>query len=105
VLTREIGNDDVRGMEVRYDLLDDIERITGSVNEILVRKLSASSIVSSRVFSKKPVSACSFLVGDSPDGMMTSIRLVSFSVNRNVHRGISRLRAPRGTALVCIEAF
>jgi hypothetical protein len=39
VLTGKIGNDDVPGMEVRYDLLDDIERISGSVNEVLVRKL------------------------------------------------------------------
>ena len=80
VLIREIGNDDVCGGEVRYDLLDDddIERISGSVNEALVRKLSASSIVFSRVFSSKPVSTCSFLVGGSPNGMMTNIRLVSF---------------------------
>ena len=78
-MTREIGNDDVGGGEVRYDLLDDddIERISGSVNEALVRKLSASSIVFSRVFSSKPVSTCSFLVGGSPNGMMINIRLVS----------------------------
>jgi hypothetical protein len=80
VLNREIG--DVRGMKVPYDLLDDIERISGSVNEVLVRKL----------------------VGDSQNGMMTKICFVSFSGKRNVH-----LRSPtaarRGTAPVCIEAF
>ena len=35
VLTREIVNDDVSGMRVRYALPDDIERISGSANERL----------------------------------------------------------------------
>jgi len=41
VLTGEIGNDDIPGMEILYDLLDDIERISRSVNEVLGRKLVA----------------------------------------------------------------
>ena len=52
----------------------------------------------SRVLSTKLASACSFLVGDSPNGMMTNIHLVSSSVNRNVHRGIYPLQHQRDGA-------
>jgi hypothetical protein len=72
-------NHDVRGMEVRYDLRDDIERISGSVNDVLVRKLVG--VFNCVLSMKLGRAACSFSVSDSPNGTMRNIRCVSCSVN------------------------
>jgi hypothetical protein len=78
VLAGEMGNHDVRG-KVRYDLLDDIERISRSVNDVLLRKLVG--VFNCVLSMKLGRTACSIMVSDFPNGTMRNIRCVSCSVN------------------------